>query len=879
MKKRGMLILILMLCLISYSNAQITVGNISLNRVYYPYENISGEINLSIKSEPINQYLNTNLNQNLSLINFFELNDANYNCIPSDCSVNYNLKERADEFQLLGDKTIGFSLKGKNIQIQGISFDMQSNFSKSQTIPLKIRFFENLIWEFTNSSGEYSASKNWGCYNDSLGKPEFYIRQYYCEKFEISRTNSIKAGARLEVNGTDKLKLLIRDWTGQNLGDCEFLPATENSCIFNREGGYSAGIYYVCILPSNTENVANIKHKIYSENVNKNCGWPSLPSTENSTRDFGIFLTTELFSSASLTNINNGVVKNLESSANSFIRGKFDGDCSNGCIFPILFQGIPQEIEISNVRLAYQDNEGSKELNDFFNLEVKPADVDFSGILNLNLSGFNVQSSGDKNLQIKLGETILFDNNISVLDAPIIQGIYPLNPPAGVPVIFTAKLISKKNISAYYWDFGDGIKQTAYINSINHTYKEAGSFIILLNVTDSSGIMSSKSFEIFTGTPAEIVDIILKIKQDKLKKTEESMNKFSSEWYFNGLQNVVALNYYKDELKKIEDGKVNASEEENLKFVTTLQNLKFPSLIFSKGTSTTPLSTDLEDIDASQVALISEEEIENPDAYSEQISKWQNENYNSSLIQNQKIMLLNEDKEDVVIDIYELDIVSNSDEDSYFLISKPREELFFENEDSAVEGQEGYTVVSLKPNERKKLNFYKKNDEELIFFASPKLSSLQEPIEIKVEACNFNKICEEDLDENSKNCQNDCGGFFSIRLIFPILVILFGLIIYTILQVWYKNKYETFLFKDRSYLFNLLMFIDNARIRGIEEGEIKEQLKIQKWSGEQISYALKKSLGKRTGMYEIIPIEKIFAWFRIKKARQNINKPQIQGNY
>ena len=131
-----------------------------------------------------------------------------------------------------------------------------------------------------------------------------------------------------------------------------------------------------------------------------------------------------------------------------------------------------------------------------------------------------------------------------------------------------------------------------------------------------------------------------------------------------------------------------------------------------------------------------------------------------------------------------------------------------------------------------------------------------------------------------------------MMIVYLILLLVFALIVYTLLQMWYKARYETFLFKDRRYLFNLVMFINNARAKGMEDKQIMNEIKGKKyWSGEQVTYALKKSRGERTGMFEIIPVERIFAYFRAKKAQKNIatgnmqqipqkiNKPFVPRNY
>lgn len=84
------------------------------------------------------------------------------------------------------------------------------------------------------------------------------------------------------------------------------------------------------------------------------------------------------------------------------------------------------------------------------------------------------------------------------------------------------------------------------------------------------------------------------------------------------------------------------------------------------------------------------------------------------------------------------------------------------------------------------------------------------------------------------------------------------------------------------------MYITNARARGQTEAVTFDTLRKKGWSSERIIYATKKSLGQRTGMLEIIPIDKITAYFRNQKARKkfatpiqqqdkrNINKSEFQ---
>ena len=70
-------------------------------------------------------------------------------------------------------------------------------------------------------------------------------------------------------------------------------------------------------------------------------------------------------------------------------------------------------------------------------------------------------------------------------------------------------------------------------------------------------------------------------------------------------------------------------------------------------------------------------------------------------------------------------------------------------------------------------------------------------------------------------------------------------------QKWYKRRYEGFLFKNRNDLYNLAVYVNNAKKRGLNNHEIKERLKKAKWDSEQIGYAMREYEGKGTGVFKI----------------------------
>jgi len=99
-------------------------------------------------------------------------------------------------------------------------------------------------------------------------------------------------------------------------------------------------------------------------------------------------------------------------------------------------------------------------------------------------------------------------------------------------------------------------------------------------------------------------------------------------------------------------------------------------------------------------------------------------------------------------------------------------------------------------------------------------------------------------------------------------------LLYILLAWWYERNYENHLFKDRRQLYNLLMFVTNARSNNIGERKIVAALKKQGWSKERIAYVLRKSLGKRTGLPQIFLVTWIVLYFRKRKARKLLHQTQ-----
>lgn len=869
MKKIGVFLFFVIISF-AFVCASIDVDDYFLKTTYIPFEKISGNISLNIENENFDSLITSNLDGEVSLSDFLDDNGADYECSPSDCSSDYEYSN-AETSKIIDvnsgeDSFAGFVLRGNDAYVSGLSFDIESNFQRSVQVPLAIKFFENDVWEFSEFSDEYS-SENYGCYNSLKGSAGALIRNSnYCESINISGSGSILAGAKVSGTDTERLEINVYDnLYGSIVGSCDFAPFSgEDSCEIEADtGSLFDGEYYVCVGKYDDET----NYKIYSETYGTNCGFIYGSSVTNQT-DYGIFVKEAKYEDASALEIEQDYLDELIDEMNYIIDSRYNGDCSSGCVLPMQIRGISQDLEISNIVLDYSNSNGDFVENKIYDLEEIPASVDFEGVLDLELLGFEVGSDDDEVL-IYLGGEKIIDKEINVLDAAYIISVYPINPPAGVPVIFYANVENDYLVDKYLWDFGDGSSvKTSEEDNIIHSYNKTGNFTLKLTI-DSGNLTSSKTFSINAVSPEEAVNNSIKSLRKAVDNVNQDILKFPS-WYQSSLEKYSNITYYDSELERLEKKYEKASSESSfVEIAKELYSMDFPLSIYVSETSLMPLITDLNEINPLPVQMIAGGNEENLDMYKNSIIQWQIENI-EAVVDNTKISVAkNSGKNSVLLNVYLVDVFSNSDLESYFVIDKDLSSLFFkENADARKQGD--FSVIILDKYEEKSFGFYSVGKTDSVFFVSPKLSYLP-VLEGEIGKCNFNDVCEKSRGEDYKNCRNDCKPV-GLMVFWIIFVFVVGLGLYTLAQVWYKKKYESYLFKDKRELFNLVMFVANARARGLTDNKIVEQLHEKKWDTEKIVYALKKSRGERTGLYEIVPVEKVVSYFRNLRARKDVSQ-------
>jgi hypothetical protein len=395
-----------------------------------------------------------------------------------------------------------------------------------------------------------------------------------------------------------------------------------------------------------------------------------------------------------------------------------------------------------------------------------------------------------------------------------------------------------------------------------------GDFKITLKVTALDGLFSQKVFDIKTVTPSQAINETLDLKQRQLEDLSLVIDSLPT-WYNGEIKSFADVDNYVyeiDRLKTLRDS--IALDETYLTIAKDLYSLDIPSEIrldtnLGLGLVDRPALINLLPV-ASYSGGVS---LDYVDSYNQPVFNWQGMKVQTAISKDEIILTKSSGITSKIMSVYSLDLIHRDDfGEAYLVIDKPRGELYFEGVVDA-KSSEGFTLIPLNPNEWYSINFYYKGESDLNFYVSPVLSNIV-LTDLIIEDCNYNLFCEEG--ENWKTCRMDCKPL-KLAIIYYILAFFFVLIIYILLQLWYANSYEGHLFGDKNQLYNLLMYISNARARGFNDSKIADELRSQGWSGEKINYAIRKSRGKSTGLPEIIPFSK-FRARKIKNKVQNISQ-------
>ena len=876
MKKRGKIFLIISVFLIlNFIAASFESGDLSysIEKQYSPNNPIKGWINISLNNEPGSSLFVDSFDNKISLTELLNLNnDSNYTCFPNDCQSDYseNNAETTKTFNLdSGEvKIIGLKLTGGNFESISTTLSMnvlstigEANFPQFYIDILNDDIKGDKIeWTPHNASNNFYNEKK-GCY-ETPDETVWIKDQRFCGKIDVPIAPNVEIGAYVIENtgGNVDFNLDICDINN----DCGFCVATalntgRISCISDYQINEEQS-FFVCIKTKNFGD--NTNYSINSE-TNNPCGYAG---NEVNKRDFEIFARPGKYAAPGGFTLNNDEIQasgknfDLKSDIEAYIGNRYNNDCSNTCIIPIKFISgeESQTITISNINMHYDVSGITKQITKVYDLTEIPPKIS-SDFQKLNLDNANLSVSGNFNESIayvlKFNNEQVFSENILIKRIPKIISLNNRKIIAAYPAEFIVKIEtfgSAENITEYKWEFGDGTMSITSENKTTHIYNSIGLFELKLSITDSSGLTSSKIFNIIVSTPKNSVETVLKEKLDNLNKVNSQIENFPT-FYKDSLNSVLNLKEIEEEISRLQQKNLTSSTDEDyVSIMNELVKLNVPESVFAtKSISSVGFYPDKNKINLEFLEdIYGSIPWDKKSNYIDSIILWNLENINAE-INSKEFSAFYEDSTEFVLNVFEINVKENKASENSFLIIPKFDDIVFK-ENYGEQEKSGYFYIELTGENNEKIEFSTTEDIDfsvLPAFISPRVEEL-----VLVSG----KISEikERLSEQT------------LAILVVVLITFIGLVAYIIVQEWYKRKYEDYLFKNKNSLYNLISYIESAKVKHIKAKEISSKLKEAGWSSEQVRYIMRKYVGKRTGMFEI-PLEKILNFFG-KKEKQNI---------
>jgi len=887
--KRGLVVFIIASVLILsiacvYAEFELGDPEEGIETLYAPGGLIKGWVNISFDEQISNSIISDSFDNSISLLDLLKRtedseNSFEYICDPIGCATGYSKENGATtktiNLKKRESKLLGFRLDGNLENIVSVNLSLTSDAQSSCFNQIQIDLLDDGLIDIGNkkvSDATCNFLKTKGCFkenNEAVGGILGNVP--YCQRITLSESPGFKLGAYMKkASGANReVNIGLRDLEGEAIEGANCLLSDANvswgevSCKINYLVTESQE-YYVCI--SSEEGEGEYTLSGYADEET-GCGFhktPNIGVTENAA--YNISIEGLRFDAIGTLKLNNTLT--LGNSFSELIQEYIedthgDLDCrEESCLVPFrIIAGEDQAITLSNLSLVYDTDvfEGVTEAR-FYELTEIPSKISSTGFQKLYLDEANFSVSedyGDENLEIDLDEENLVKKTITIEEVPVIDELYPTRTYSAYPTEFKINFSSELDSKSFIWSFGDGKEETTTKDSVVHIYNQTGNYKFKITIMDSKNLSSYKIFNIEVRSPEEIINSTLKKKVKALSEVQKQIQALP-EFYQTVINQIMNIEEMNDGLQTLQAAFVKADlEEEYNDVLTKLLALNIPESV-SIGTKTNYLSfyPSREAIDLDVLVSIGGGDYFDLDKekYISAVYSW-DQNKVITKIAYTEIFGKYDSGEIPIAKIFDLNITEQADVyDNSYIIMKKLDNLYFK--DNYMETEEGSYVYMEVLQPENEITFSTTQDVDfsnLPLFISPQIDSLL--------------IVSSDYTESGKDFK------WSMFLLIIIFLALLGIGTYIGLQIWYKRKYEDYLFKNRTSLYNLINYIKNSKEKEMTDEVIESNLRKAGWNPEQIRYVMRKYSGKQTGMFEL-PVEKVLDFFKgLTKPKTQVNKP------
>lgn len=869
--------------LISNVSASFLIGNNSvISKSYNAGDIISGSLNISLTNQDSSSLITDNYGHSISLYNFLKKTSINYSCSTKGCLDDYTTADSgstSDQVNLNSDKIFGVKINDANVNINDFSFNVQSDVGAScnQQLTLDILDDQKIDWGnqlFTSDicGGDVKSSCNSGNFNQWV----LLSPQTYCEKITLPQAPAfdVKAYIMQDQNAAPVfsqglLQAFIYDSNRELVGNCNLTqPSTSGgfvSCTINYVNTQQQDAE-ICIA---TKDIESSGYKLQASSNTPYCGFLGDPTATNSfVKDYNIVVNSKKFNSIGNFQINetNFEMQNgnsLVNYINNYISNKYNSDCSNNCYIPIKLSGTLQNIVISNLNFNYNSagSTGSQS-NLIYNMQKAASKMSVQGYKNIDLSLLNFSvNQGNKTYILFLNGQEISRQNISVIPRGFnfIRAVYPLNVAVANPTtfsVFTDPNFKDSNVS-YSWDFGEGKVVSSNSNQVSYTYSSIGNYTLKISAIENGNVLTTNLFTISAQSPKNAINTTLINYYSYLTKIQSQISSLPQQ-YQTVINQKVDINSIKSQLDAIKisyNSKVSdngTTDDQYISLMTELISIKVPVDIQYSVSSNLNF---IDQVDLINVANINDLFGDNYNPakvsdYQNSIASWSLSNVDTTLNYKVLSIIYSDSKDDVLSEFqFKVNPKNTVNYPVYLVIETDSDKMILENGSTAIRKQ-GLTGMQFDLSNGAQTKTFAVIGNVGVFdipsYISPQLSQIS-----------FGNT----VPTTPKN-------FWTYFLPGIIILLILAFIVYIAIQEWYKKHYESHLFKDKNQLYNLIYFISNAKRQGLNDEQIKTKLKKERWSGEQVTYAIRKFEGKRVGLWEI----PIFSWREKKILRQELEK-------
>ncbi len=859
---------IIFLAVIAVASTNYLYENLVTN--YSAGDTIKGNFSISFSQEPVNKIFTSNFPGNISLVDFLKAQSgvsegAEYNCSTQNCVGQYISQEITTGF-LVGageSKFAGFKLTGTDISITKAGFSVLSNVVASCAPQINIDPLADGENIFVNSAAgtQSCGTRHVGCYNQvNTAEAPIVINKEYCEKITMPAAPAFIVGGEIR-NGTAlaDLTMILYEFSGAEAGRCKLPRHTQTlqelSCRINHTASETQE-YYLCIKTSN-----NAGYKIGWEVNAPTCGTAVGFGSLNS--DFDLFAETIQYAGSPYFAINDSEYESqynirLANVLDDYLVEVYGRNCqSQPCFLPIKFFGDSQTITLSNAYLEYESVGVPASVSEMHLLDYTPAKITGDN-LSLDISKANfvipITSTTDE-FKLFLDGNQLFQKEINLRKSFAVD-VNPKVVVFGQNVQFMA--FGGENITSTSWNFGDGTAtQNVNGSMVAHRYVRTNMSVFELTLTAMSdqGWQTTKKFNINVTNPREFANDTIQDYKVRVENLTSQIYNYDS-WIIQKLQERLDLQNATSKINQIENDYRSAVTERDFQDVMLdLIALNIPKRIYTiKSGEALPLAIGYESVNINYLEKIENKNVQDKAKVTERAIGWMNGHF-SPEVSFKQIAAEYEFDSVVLASVFAVETkpIGVLSDKTFIIFGQDIENAGAYKTNYNVKSISGIGIdyLELDTSSNKIFEFIlqdKVEVENLGTYISPRLNVL-DVVEIG-GACVLNGICDDD--ENAESCPEDCSKkAMTFIIIGWIVLIISAIVVYVIMQEWYKHNYQNKLFKDENSLYNLINFIYNARKARLNDEQIKNKLLQQGWTNEQIRFAFKKIEGKTLGMLEI----------------------------